>query len=217
MTTSTGNVGDTDDDDEDVQQLIARSRELKRELIDLAKNKRFERWLQPVVQKAAQITDPQQREAEWIRGLDDFVMTFRFPDGQGIIDRFPAARKDLSADDRRLLEGWRDNLVDAIFEVQAKNVLKLTLLSLLDDLEYEAYAAVGAESLWRISEGQFVVVRLAPLTGSTWVISGPMGGVPESATRRVTKMALDLASHAPAIAFTTRTSWPRARTFPPLT
>jgi hypothetical protein len=185
-----------------IQQRIKRSRELKGELIDFAKTKRFERWLEPVVMKTAKVTDARQREAEWIRGLDDFTMTFRFPDGDGVIDRFLAARKDLADDDRKLLESWRDNLVDSIFELRAKDVLRLTLFNLLDDQEYEAYAAIGAELLWQIEEGEFVIVRLAPLTEGTWVITGPLGNAPESATRRITRLAFNLASHAPAIAFT---------------
>lgn len=189
-------------DGTDIQQRVKRSRELKGELIDFAKTKRFERWLEPIVTKTAKVTDARQRETEWIRGLDDFIMTFRFPDGDGVIDRFLAARKDLAADDRELLESWRDNLVDGIFELRAKKILKLTLFNLLDDQEYEAHTAVGAESLWRFSEGEFVIVRLAPLTEGTWVISGPIGGAPTSATRRITRLALDLVSRAPAMAFT---------------
>lgn len=212
----------TSTDDADVQRLIARSRDLKRELIDFAEYKRFDRWLEPIAAKAARAADPKQREAEWIRGLDDFVMTFRFPDGGGIIDRFLAARKDLADDDRKLLETWRDRPVDSIFEVRAKNVLNLTLLNLLDDKEYEAYAAIGAENLWRINVGEFVVVRLVPLTeadpdteaapdSGTWVISGPMGSTPASAKRRIIKMAFDLASHAPVMAFTSEDIRERSR------
>jgi hypothetical protein len=200
VATSTGNTPNADSTG--IQRLIARSRDLKRELIDFAENKRFARWLEPIASKTAQVADPKQREAQWIRGLDDFVMTFRFPDGDGIIDRFLVARKDLADDDRKFLETWRDGLVDSIFEVRAKNVLNLTMLNLLDDQEYEAYAAVGAENLWRINVGEFVIVRLAPLAEGTWVISGPMGTTPASAKRRITKMAFDLASHAPVIAFT---------------
>jgi hypothetical protein len=201
-------------DDGGIQGLIARSRDLKRELIEFAEHKRFDRWLAPIVAQTAAVSDARQRDAQWIRALDDFVMKFTFPDGDGIIDRFLAARKDLTDADRKLLETWRNGLVDSIFEVRAKSGLSLTLLNLLDDQEYEAYAAVGAENLWRIGEGEFIVVRLAPLTPAalaspgtpatpaTWVISGPMGSTPAAAKRRIVKMALDLASHAPVIAFT---------------
>lgn len=209
MATSTGNSPNRPNaDGTGIQQRIARARDLKRELIDFAENRRFDHWLAPIAAKMATVSDPRQRDAQWIRALDDFVMTFRFPDGDGIIDRFLAARKDLADDDRKLLETWRDGLVDSIFEVRAKNVLNLTLLNLLDDKEYETYAAVGAENLWRIPVGEFLIVRLAPLTEgtptatATWVISGPMGTAPASAKRRITKMAFDLASHAPKIAFT---------------
>ena len=200
--------------DGDLQQLIAHSRDLKRELIDFAEHKRFDRWLAPMAAKVAAESDPRQRDTQWIRALDDFIMTFRFPDGDGVIDRFLAARKELAESDRQLLETWRDGLVDSIFEVRGKSGVGLTLLNLLDDQEYEAYAAIGAENLWRIAEGEFIVVRLAPLTPAspetpatpgtpaTWVISGPMGGNNASAKRRIVKMAFDLASHAPVIAFT---------------
>jgi hypothetical protein len=106
----------TSTDDADVQRLIARSRDLKRELIDFAEHKRFDRWLEPIAAKAARTADPKQCEAEWVRGLDDLVMTFRFPDGGGIIDRFLAVRKDLADDDRKLLETWRDRAGDGVHQ-----------------------------------------------------------------------------------------------------
>ncbi|HEY1700935.1 MAG TPA: hypothetical protein VGG75_14590 [Trebonia sp.] len=47
----------------DIQHLVDRTRELKRELIDYAENKRFDRYLQPIATRASETRDPRQRQA----------------------------------------------------------------------------------------------------------------------------------------------------------
>jgi hypothetical protein len=199
----------------DIQHLVDRTRELKRALIDYAENKRFDRYLQPIATRASETRDPRQRQAAWISGLDDFVMTFKFPDGATLIDRFLGTRKDLDEADRTLLESWRESL-ESVFEVAAKDGGRVTLLNLLDDLPYVAYAPTGPDGLRTVSEGDFVLVRLAPLTAGkpaasqptagrpapdNWTISGLLSGAPNSDQKRMVKIALQLASTAPGSAF----------------
>jgi hypothetical protein len=193
-------VNDASGTTPDIQHLVDRTRELKRALIDYAENKRFDRYLQPIATRASETRDPRQRQAAWISGLDDFVMTFKFPDGATLIDRFLGTRKELDEADRRLLESWRDSF-ESVFEVADKDGGRVTLLNLLDDQRYVAYAPTGAEGLRTVSEGDFVLVRLAPLTIGDWTISGLLSGAPKSDQKRMVKIALQLASTAPGSAF----------------
>jgi hypothetical protein len=209
--------------DKALPALLEHARELKRELVDFAENNRFDRWLRPLLEQAAAVQDPREREAQLIRALDDFVMTFRFPDGDTLIDRFLAARPDLPDADRELLSNWKDQ-VESIFEVseasgasgtsgaygtsgaEAKDVGHLTLRNLIDDLDYELYYLdVGAEALRDTGPGDLILVRLVPLVPlvslaeGAWMISGLVGSSPKS--RKAIKLALRLAADAPELAF----------------
>jgi hypothetical protein len=121
--------------------LIERSSELKRQLIHFAREPRFERWLNPALVEAA---GPEMRltESDVIGVIDHFVLQFRLPDGKTVIDRFVAARPDLPGDERDMLLSWRDS-VEGIFEIRRKHKDSVTLLNLIDDLEYRTYTNMG--------------------------------------------------------------------------
>src|SRR6266508_3816956 len=59
-------------------------------------------------------------EEQFINSLDWFVLQHRLPDGQTVVERFVAARQDLSDEERAMLLGWRD-VVEGIFEVQRRD------------------------------------------------------------------------------------------------
>lgn len=117
--------------------LIERSAELKGQLVAFGQSTRFDRWLTPLLLKAAR-SERQLDEGEAIRIIDHFILRYRLPDGSTVVDRFVAGRKDLTAVDREMLLGWRD-AVDGIFEIQRKEGDAVVLLNLVDDLEYRTY------------------------------------------------------------------------------
>lgn len=132
--------------------------------------------------------------------MDDFIMTFRFPDDTGVIDRFLAARgKDLLKPDRKILEGWLDP-VDGIFELRAKSSASLMLYNLVDELEYLVYGSVGFTSLPTESE-DFILARIVSMAPGAWTVSGVITPFPREHARVVAQLALEWSGTRPRAAF----------------
>lgn len=191
--------------DDDIRRLITRCGELKAELLSYAQTKRFDRYREAELRKAADEPDgapPEPGSDRWITAMDDFVMTFRFPDGTGVIDRFLAARgKELRKADRVLLEGWRDP-VDGIFELRSldKSEDSLTLRNLIDELDYRAYASTPV-SLLPAQDGDFVLGRLVPVRPGAWLVSGTLRPFPREHAKVVAQLALEWLAAQPKLAF----------------
>jgi hypothetical protein len=178
--------------------LIERSGELKRQLIEFAQGPRFERQLTAALLEAAGPENP-LTESQAISVIDHFVLRFRLPDGKTIIDRFVAARTDLPATERDMLLGWRDS-VEGIFEIRSKHKDSVTLLNLIDDLEYRTYTNMGPVVFRPMREGDFVFVRLVPIAG-VWLVSGMLSPFPRSSGSDVAKIAFGLATEHPELVF----------------
>lgn len=179
--------------------------DLKHELAEFAQGKRFERWVGKIMLRAALDSGSLGQGEAWIREMDDFVLTFRLPEGDTVVDRFLKARKDLDDIDRGLLARWKRS-AESLFEVRAKNMAgevgSITLLNLLDDLTYQVYyREVGAQAARNLAPGDFVQVKLIPFGDDEWMISGLVGGIPRSEARRVAKLAVEVAAEAPSRAF----------------
>ncbi|MDV9188493.1 hypothetical protein R6L23_09740 [Streptomyces sp. SR27] len=184
-----------------LNDLIARSAELKKKLVAFAQSARFDRWLTPLLLEAAGPAR-QLDEGEAIRITDHFILRYRLPDGSTVVDRFVAGRKDLTAADREMLLGWRDP-VEGVFEIQRKDGDAVILLNLVDDLEYRTYSNVGRAAFRRVSEGGFLHTCLVPVqsAGVAWLVSGAMESYPRSSATEIAQAALRLATHHPELVF----------------
>jgi hypothetical protein len=178
--------------------LLARTGELKRQLVDFAESPRFDRWLTSALQEAA---GPERllEESTLIRTIDDFIFTHRSADGKTVIDRFVATRPDLPPAERDMLLGWRDSVM-GIFEVRHKHEGSLTLLNLLDDLEYRTYSNMGLAAFRSVPVRGFLLTRLVPIAG-VWLVSGLLSAYPESSSGMIAEIAIDLAVNQPALVF----------------
>jgi hypothetical protein len=190
-------------DPEAMRRLVARCGDLKQALVAFAESSRFDRWRAAQLAKAAETDDdapPPKGSERWVAAMDDFIMTFRFPDGTGVVDRYLSANgKNLERRDRKLLEGWRDP-VDGIFELRAKNADSLTLFNLLDELEYEAYSGNPIAGL--PAEAQdFVLARLVPMGSGAWTFSGSMTPFPRANAKVVAELALEWRASSPRLVF----------------
>lgn len=197
-----------------LRRLVARSGELKRALIAFAEGPRFDRWRVPELARASRQAGaagapdgapPAKGSERWITAMDDFIMTFRFPDGTGVIDRFlSAGGKNLTRRDRRLCEGWRDP-VDGIFELRASGgdpppLRKLTLWNLLDELEYQAYSELSLAGL-SAAPGDFILARLVPVMPGSWTFSGSLTPIPRAHAKVVAELALEWSASRPRLVF----------------
>lgn len=196
----------------DVGRLIDHASNLKGDLLDFAWLPRFRQWLGPRIASAAG-ADGVVRELDAITEVDAFTMSFRFPDGSTLIDKFlmsgPGRRLPLA--DKRLLETWRDYGMEDVFEVRERDVKSdsLILLSLSDDLEYRVYSNLGLAPFPQLVKGSFMIGRIFPLTVPAddegdgvplvdgWLISGNVGVQPKSAAKEVARVAVDVISEHP--------------------
>jgi len=187
-------------DETSLAQLIERSSDLKRALVDFACSSRFEGHLARFTEAA----DPEVElsESEAIGIIDRFALQYRLRDGKTVLDQFLASRPGLIAADREMLRGWRD-VVEGIFEIRAKDRDAIILLNLLDDLEYRTYSNMGPAAFRRLPEGGFVHARLVPVRPlpEIWLVSGTLAGYPKSSAGQIAEAALDLATKHPELVY----------------
>lgn len=193
----------------DMRRLTDRCGDLKRQLVAFAESPRFDRWREQELAKAASAGEDgasirgsalDKGSERWIQAMDDFIMTFRFPDDTGVIDRFLAARgKDLRKPDRKILEGWLDP-VDGIFELRAKSSASLMLYNLIDELEYLVYGSIGFTSL-PAEPGDFILARIVSMAPGAWTVSGAITPFPREHARVVAELALEWSGTRPRAAF----------------
>jgi hypothetical protein len=185
--------------EQDLAVLIARSAELKRDLVDFACSPRLERSLAAAMLEAG-LDEP--KEADAINTIDRFALQYRLPDGKTVVDRFVASRPDLDAADREMLLGWRD-AVEGIFEIRRKDGDAIILLNLLDDLEYRTYSNMGRAVFRRLPRRGFVNARLVPIrpVPGAWLVSGTMRSYPKSGGAQIARAALEAATRRPELVF----------------
>ncbi|HJY71915.1 MAG TPA: hypothetical protein VJ347_09070, partial [Streptosporangiaceae bacterium] len=169
--------------EEGLAELIERSAELKRDLVDFACSPRLERSLAAAMLEAG-LEEP--LEADAIGTIDRFALQYRLPDGKTVVDRFVASRPDLDAADREMLLGWRDP-VEGIFEIRSKDGDAIILLNLLDDLEYRTYSNMGRAVFRGLPRGGFLHARLVPIlpVPDAWLVSGMMSPYPKSSAAQI--------------------------------
>ncbi|MFE8950602.1 hypothetical protein ACFYOH_44040, partial [Streptomyces sp. NPDC007856] len=129
-----------------IARLVARSGELKSELVAFAHSPRFARRLDARIAEAAGQLGFLD-EAMAVETIDHFVVQHRLADGSSVLERFVAQRRPpLDEDERAMLLGWRD-VVEAIFEIQGREGDAVVLHNLLDDLDYRVHSNLGRRAL----------------------------------------------------------------------
>ena len=116
--------------------------------------------------------------------------------GLPAIGRLLATRRDLTRADQQLLRWWQDDTVRGIFEARPAGTHAVTVLNLIDDLEYHVYGATP-------DAGAFISGMLLPLTtdDEAWLLSGDETGYPAADARAVARLAIDMATREPELVF----------------
>jgi hypothetical protein len=181
-----------------IDELVERSGDLKRELLDFASGPGLQRELRK--QLTSRFGDPVAAdEGELDNFFDWFVQQYRRPDGGTVVDSFLDARPDLPDDERDFLRGWRE-VVEGIFEITGRDGPSLVAVNVVDDLEYRIRANVGPSLFRRMAGGSYLVARVVPV-GDQWLLSGvcaPFGG---HERERVLRFAAQQALQRPELVF----------------
>jgi hypothetical protein len=166
---------------------VARSGDLKSELVAFAQSPRLARRLDARLDEAADRLGFLD-EATAVLTIDHFVLQYRLADGFTVVERFVAQRRPpLPEDERAMLLGWRD-VIEGVFEVQGLDQGAAILHNLLDDLVYRVHSNMGRRALGKLRKGMVVAARIVPVHPGTdaWLVSGnlttyPPGDGPELA------------------------------------
>jgi hypothetical protein len=177
--------------------LVARSGDLKRELVEYAQQPRYDRAFREalITQDPSVVADDQKLTMF----MDYFVLQYRLRNGKTIVEQFVAAHPDLPEAERELLLGWRD-VVEGIFEVQRRDGDALLVDNLIDDLIYRVHSNMGPAVFRRMPRRSFLVTRLVPV-GQEWLISGISSVFPADQRVHIYHAAADLALRQPALMF----------------
>ncbi|MFC0532495.1 hypothetical protein [Phytohabitans kaempferiae] len=178
--------------------LVARSGDLKRELVQYTQQPRYDRALREAL-LARDLPPTVSEEQQWIMFLDYFVLQHRLPNGKTVVEQFVAAHPDLPEAERDLLLGWRD-VVEGVFEVKRRDGDALVVENLIDDLTYRVYSNMGPAVFRRMPRRSFVITRLVPI-GADWLISGMTNVFPAGQRAHVHQAAAGVALRNPALIF----------------
>lgn len=178
--------------DVSIEDLIARSGALKRELVTFTRSSRFAKQLDARLFDAADHRgNVDQSRAILI--IDHFALQHRLDDGRTVVERFVAQRHPRLPDDERdMMLGWRD-VVEGCFEVRRFDGDAVEFHNLLDDLVYRVYSNIGREAFTALREGMFVLGRIVPVHPATeaWLVSGSFSSFPESVGQEIAPGVLE--------------------------
>jgi len=138
---------------------------------------------------------------ELINTVDRFLLQRRLPDGRTPLAHFCEARRDLSAADRGLLNGWHD-VVEGIFEVErrADGDGAVETHNVIDEMTYRIVSNVGPAMLTGARRREFLLARVVPLGDGHWMLSGTCSILPRAARPRLLRAAAQQAMSQPELA-----------------
>jgi hypothetical protein len=182
----------------DNTDLIERSGDLKRALLEFAQSRRYQGYLREAMNdRFGEVVVGDEGEVG--NFFDFFLLQHRLPDGRTLIEHFVKAHPKLPERERAMLLGWQD-VVEGIFSVQTWEHDAIVAVNLIDDLTYRVRSNMGPSALAPMRPGSFLITRLVPV-GSEWLLSGYSRILPASQRRDALAVAEELALQRPALAF----------------
>ncbi len=180
------------------QNLIQRSGDLKRDLLEFGQGPRFDRALRQALTEHFGPTIV-ANEGEVGNFLDWFILQHRLSDGRTVVDHFVSAHPELPEAERAMLLGWQ-GVVEGIFAVQRQDGDALIVVNLVDELTYRVHSNMGPRVFKQMPAGSFLIGRLVPI-GDEWLVSGYLNVLPASQQLDAYRLAADLAQQHPALIF----------------
>ena len=155
-------------DSESFKEILSRTAELKMTLVDFT----HEAFGDELVERfRVRFGDSIVcEESDLYEVTDEFIYTFRTPDGLDVIEAFLNADRNLSEEERRIVLGWQDP-VEGVFSITNRSDLEVRAINEVDGLEYSIFSNAGAEQMTSMQEGRTFVGRVVPLF-DRWLMSG---------------------------------------------
>jgi hypothetical protein len=178
--------------------LVWRSGDRKRELVEFSRRRRFDRAFRQAFERRFGET-PAVDDEQFINFLDFFVLQHRLPDGRTVVEHFVAEHPQLPEEERAMLLGWRE-VVEGIFRVQRRDGDALVAVNLVDELTYRVRSNRGPAALASMRRGMFLIARLVPI-GEEWLLSGASTVLPAANRGEAYRLAAELAATHPALVF----------------
>ena len=117
---------------------------------------------------------------------------------------------NIDPEDRTVYEDWRDRNVFGVFRIHQRHGTRLGLYNLIDEMDYQTYATVGAEAISVVKRGQYIVTRLVPI-GGIWTISGNVRMFGSKDLPALRTLAAALLERSPTLVFRNPGNTERAR------
>lgn len=178
--------------------LVMRSGDLKRALVDFVHQPRFAHALRQALQrrfgKGKRIVAD---EVEITNFVDSFILQHRLPDGRTAVEHFVVEHPELPEEERAMLLGWRD-VVEGIFEIQRREGDALIVTNLVDEMTYSVRSNMGPSVLGPLRGGAFLLARLVPI-GDEWLLSGMASMFPETDRAAAYSAAAEVATRQPRL------------------
>jgi hypothetical protein len=174
-----------------VRTLVARSGEIKGDLVAFAQGPRYRRRLEARI-AAAEDEYGELDQIRLIQVIDEFILQDRRSGGRTVAEQYAAQRAHLLAEaERAMLLGWAD-VVEGVFEVDSVKRDVLMLHHLRDDLDYQVYSNAGRDALAGLKKGMFLYGRVVPVhpDSDAWLVSGGLQAFPKSAAGVVAQAAV---------------------------
>ncbi|MBG6138318.1 hypothetical protein [Longispora fulva] len=178
------------------EDLVARSGDLKSELVTFSQRSRYDQAFHEALHRQG-MELARASDEQLIMFVDYFVLQHRLRDGRTVVEEFVAARRDLTEQERDLLLGWRE-VVEGVFEVQARDGDALIMVNLIDDLRYRVRSNMGPAVFRQMPRRSFVITRLVPI-GQEWLISGSTAVFRAGQRQQIERIAADLAVRQPGL------------------
>lgn len=178
-----------------IDALVARSAELKRDVVEFAYRPQFARALREAISERFGGPAIVGEEGEIANFLDWFIQQHRLHDGRTVVERFVDSRKSLPPAERDFLLGWPE-VREGIFEVVGHDGNVLLAENLFDDLPYRIHANAKPPVAGQMPPASFVFARVVPVVDE-WLFSGMQTVFPANTRDVVLKTAAELITKYP--------------------
>jgi Domain of unknown function (DUF6398) len=177
--------------------LLDHCSELKRQLVEFARSRRFSRQLAQALREGSR--GKAIDESEFINITDHFILQRPLPGERTVVETFISAHPELAEADRRMLLGWRD-VVEGVFEIRERDGDAIIAVNLIDELTYRIYSNAGLAALASMEPGCFTIARIVPI-GVGWMLSGAQQTFGASQRAAMLQVAAELAAEHPRLVF----------------